>query len=111
VLEKAIKPAAEHTVLPTQVKETAPPRTKKTPIFLIVGSLLAIGGLITAFVISKQNLTVTPYEQPNTTATLTPEPIKKPNDTPQYPAGLRLPTAQELAKEPARKASPTLVQP
>jgi hypothetical protein len=38
---------------------------------------------------------------------LTPEPIKKPNDTPQYPAGLRLPTAQELAKEPVRKESPT----
>ncbi|MFI3188403.1 hypothetical protein BCS42_07070 [Crenothrix sp. D3] len=38
---------------------------------------------------------------------MTPEPIKKPNDSPQYPAGLRLPTAQELAKEPARKESPT----
>ncbi|MEI6707344.1 MAG: MJ0042-type zinc finger domain-containing protein, partial [Methylococcales bacterium] len=37
VLEKTIKPATEHTVLPTQVKETAPPHTKKTPIFLIVG--------------------------------------------------------------------------
>jgi hypothetical protein len=59
VLEKAIKSAAEHTVLSTQVKETAPPRTKKTPIFLIAGSLLAIGGLITAFIISKQNLPVT----------------------------------------------------
>lgn len=64
VLENAIKPATEHTVLPTQVKETAPPHTKKTPVFLIVGGLLAIGGLITAFIISKQNLTVTLTNSP-----------------------------------------------